>query len=309
MNAGQSGSVSFLKDLYQRFSEDECPMMASSLAYYTIFSLPALLVIVIAVAGLVWGEDAVRGRVGQELKGVVGNAGVAQLDTMVDAASKPKHGVLATVVGIAILLVGATGAVVQLQYSLNKIWRVKPDPRAGGVWPFIYKRILSFAMILTLAFLMMVSLLVTTALSAFGEQIGAWLPKDVSKALLLTVNFGVSFLVLASLFAAMFKWLPDARIRWRDVALGAILTAALFMVGKFLLGLYLGALNPNAYGPAAALVLILIWAYYSAMILFAGAEFTEVWARRSGRPSVPTAGAVRIDAAGNVYQDAAERGR
>ena len=243
------------------------------------------------------------GRVGQELKGVVGNAGVTQLDTMVTAAAKPNHGIVATVLGIVVLLVGATGVVAQLQYSLNKIWHVKPDPRAGGIWPFMQKRILSFAMILAMAFLMIVSLFVTAALTAFGQQIAAWLPGDVSKAMLQAVNFAVSFLVLAILFAALFKWLPDAKIAWSDVVVGALLTSALFMAGKSLLGLYLGMQDPTAYGSATALVLILLWAYYSAMIVFLGTEFTEVWAHRRGHKTVPSANAVKVDEAGNITSD------
>ncbi len=286
------GFVGFAGRLYERFSDDECPMMASSLAYYTIFSLPPLLVIVIALAGLVWGEQAVRGRIAQELKGVVGNAGVTQLETMIDAANQQRKGVIATAIGVVVLVVGATGVVVQMQFALNKIWHVKPDPRQGGVWQFIHRRILSFAMILALAFLLLVSLVVTTAVTAFQERIGGWLPHEVSKALLLAINFVVSLLVFAILFAAMFKWMPDARVAWRDAALGAIVTAILFLAGKLLIGLYLGTQNPSAYGPAAALVLVLIWIYYSSMIVFFGAEFVEVWAHRHGRQAKPSPGAV-----------------
>ncbi len=286
--------------IYQRFSDDECPMMASSLAYYTTFSLPPLLVIVISLAGLVWGQEAVRGRIGQELTGVVGTAGVAQLETMIDAASRPRKGLLASALGVALLLFGATGVVAQMQYSLNKICHVKPDPRQGGVWQFLHRRILSFAMILAIAFLLIVSLVVTTALAAFQERIGSWLPHDISKVLLLTVNFVFSLVVFAVLFAAMFKWMPDAKIAWRDAALGATVTAALFMIGKFALGLYLGSQDPSAYGPAAALVLILIWIYYSSMIVFLGGEFIEVWADSHGRELILSVGAVNVEDAGHI---------
>jgi membrane protein len=229
------------------------------------------------------------------MRGVVGKAGVEQIDTMMDAAKKEKRGVRASVIGIAVLLFGATGVVAQLQYAFNKIWNVKPDPRAGGIKQFVFKRILSFAMILAIAFLLLVSLVLTTVLSAFGERVGTWLPKDLSKGMLLGLDFAVSLAVASVLFAAMCKWLPDAKVAWRDAILGGFLTGLLFLVGKFLLGLYLGHQDPTAYGPAAALVLILIWTYYSSMIVFLGAEFTQVWARRHGRQIVPSPGAIRTE--------------
>ena len=172
---------------------------------------------------------------------------------------------------------------------------MKPDPRTGGIWRLIQSRILSFAMILGIAFLLIVSLVVTTALTAVGEQFGGWLSKDLSKAVLLMLNLVVSLAVLSCLFAALFKWMPDARTRWRDVLLGGCVTAALFVLGKFLLGLYLGHQNRSAYGPAAALVLILIWVYYSALILFFGAEFTRTRAERRGDSPTPKEGAVRME--------------
>jgi membrane protein len=294
MNGQAKPRTNLWKEIFQRFSDGESTVMASSLAYFTTFSLAPLLVIVVTIAGLVWGADAVRGRIGEELKGVVGPAGVQQMDIMMSAASRHGHGIWATIAGIGVLLFGATGVVVQLQYSLNKIWRVEPDSRNGGIWQFVRKRILSFGMILGMAFLLIVSLVVTAALSAVGGKMGGWLPQGISKAALLGLNFSLSFIVYVILFAALFKWIPDAKSRIRDVALGALLTAMLFIVGKFLLGLYLGKQDTGAYGPAAALVLILIWVYYSAIILFFGAEFTCVWAERHGRPPVPSAGAVGI---------------
>lgn len=283
------------KRTLQQFSEDECMMMAAALAYYTIFSLPGFLIIVIFVAGFFLGNQAVHARIGQEIQGVVGRGGVDQIDTMMKAARQGNAGIWPTLIGIAVLIFGATGIVAQLQYSLNRIWRVKADPRVGGIMPFIRKRILSFAMILAIAFVLLVSLVVTTVLNALDEKVGNWLPSTVSKDLLLAGNVAVSLVVVGAIFAAMLKWLPDARIAWRDVILGAIVTAILFEGGKFFVGLYLGRQNPSAYGPAAALVLILIWVYYSAMIFFVGAEFTEAWAQRSGRRIVPVPGAVRAD--------------
>jgi membrane protein len=195
------------------------------------------------------------------------------------------------------LLVGATGVVAQLQVALNKIWRVKADPSGSGIWRLVHTRILSFGMILGIAFLLIVSLVITTALTAVGEQLGGVLSKDVSKVLLMAINLAVSLSVLSGLFAGLFKWMPDAQSRWRHVLLGGCLTAALFILGKFLLGLYLGHQSQSAYGPAAALVLILIWVYYSALILFFGAEFTHAWAARHGAAMRPKEGAVPIETA------------
>lgn len=295
MAAAVSPRKSLWKDIAERFSADEATTMAASLAYYTIFSLAPFLLIVITVAGFVFGADAVRGRVGQELAGVVGSGGRQQLDQMMHAATQQGHGTLATVIGIAVLLFGATGVVAQLQYALNKIWRVEPDPRKSGIWPLVRARILSFAMILGIAFLLIVSLVVTAALTAIGSRFDGWISKDISTALLTALNVAVSFVVLGILFACLFKWMPDAYSRWRDVLLGGGLTSALFILGKFLLGLYLGHQNQSVYGPAAALVLILIWVYYSSLILFIGAEFTRTWAAHHGRPTSPKRGAVRIE--------------
>jgi membrane protein len=229
------------------------------------------------------------------MQGVVGKAGVEQINTMVNAANKQGRGIWATAIGVVVLLVGATGVVAQLQATLNRVWDVKADPRRGGIMRLVRKRLLSFAMILGVGFLLAVSLVLTTVLSAIGERMRDWLPSGVSGGLLFSLDVGASLIVFALLFAAMFKWLPDAKVRWRDVALGAIVTSALFIAGKFLLGFYLGRQDTSAYGPAAALVLILIWVYYSAMILFFGAEFTQVWARRHGARIEPAEGAVRIE--------------
>ena len=295
MATSASASKSLWREIPQRFSADEATTMAASLAYYTIFSLAPLLLIGITVAGFVWGADAVRGRVGQELAGIVGSGGRQQLDQMMHAAAQQGRGTWASIIGIIVLVFGATGVVAQLQYALNKIWRVEPDPRKSGIWPIVRARVLSVGMILGIAFLLIVSLVVTASLEAIGDRLGGWLSKDVSKAILMALNLVVSFAVLAVLFACLFKWMPDAQSRWRDVLLGGGLTSVLFILGKFLLGLYLGHQNQGAYGPAAALVLILIWVYYSSLILFLGAEFTRSWAEKHGWPPAPKIGAVRTE--------------
>jgi membrane protein len=274
------------------FSEDDCMTIAASIAYYTIFSLPPLLVIVIALAGAVWDESAVRGRIAGELRGVVGKSGAEQVDVMLDAANRRSSGLWATLVGSAVLLFGATGVMVQLQTALNRVFEVTPDPQKGGAWQFFRKRLLSLAMILAVTFLLIVSLVVTAALAMLGDRLSNYLAGSISRDILMSLDLAITLAIFTAIFAAMFKWLPDAKIRWRDVWVGAAVTAALFMIGKFAVGLYLGTQDPNVYGPAASLVLILIWVYYSAMILLFGAEFTRVWAERKGKRFLPVEGAI-----------------
>jgi membrane protein len=274
------------------FSDDECPMMAASLAYYTIFSLAPLLVIVISIAGLVWGNDAVRGQIEHQMRDVVGDAGVQQTNAMLDAAENRKSGAWGTVVSIAVLLFGATGVMVQLQYALNKVFEVKPDPKQGGVWQFISKRLLSFAMILAIAFLLIVSLVVTTVLTAVGDQITSRMSESTSQVLMMAIDLGISLLVIGLLFSVLIKWLPDVKLSWGTAFLAGFVTAMLFLLGKFVLGIYLGRQEESAYGPAASLVLILIWVYYSSMIFMFGAEFAQAWAQRGGRRVPPAEGAV-----------------
>lgn len=283
-----------LKRTWQEFSQDDCSVMAASLAYYTIFSLPPLLVIVITVAGFFGGADAVEGRINDEIGRVVGEGGKEQINAMIQAANQPGRGLWATIIGVAVMVFGATGVVAQLQTALNKAWQVEPDPEQGGIKNFVVKRLLSFGMILGIAFLLLVSLVLTSVLTAAGETISRLLPGEVSQGLLMAIQIGVSLLITAALFAAMFKWLPDAEVAWRDVWIGAAVTAVWFEGGKFLIGLYLGGKDPGAYGAAGSLVLILIWIYYSGWILFLGAEFTQVWARRHGDRIEPSEGAVRV---------------
>jgi membrane protein len=211
---------------------------------------------------------------------------------MVQSARRPDQGRLAAIIGLGALLFGATGALSQLQASLNRVWGVKPDPQAGGLKQFVLKRILSLAMVLVIGFLLLVALVVTTAVSAVSER---WLPGSWSRPLLLVANQGADFAVVTLLFAALFKVLPDAKISWRDVWVGAGATALLFVLGKFALGFYLGRSDiGSAFGVAGSLALILVWIYYSGLILLLGAEFTQVWARRYGTEIQPAAGAVRV---------------
>lgn len=282
--------MGLIKKTFTEFSEDDCLSMAAALAYYTVFSLPPLLVLVISIAGMFWDPATIQNSLEDEIRGMVGESGKEQIHTMIAEASAQKGKGWATAVGVIVLLVGATGAFAQLQHSLNKTWEVAPDPKQGGIVSMIMKRVLSLGMVLVMAFLLLVSLVLTTVLSAAGDTLGGLLPSGVSAVWPVIIHAVVSFLVIWLLFAAIFKFLPDARIGWRDVWIGAAITAILFMLGKMLIGLYLGTQAQGA-GPV---ILILLWIYYSAAILLIGAEFTQVWARSYGKQIEPEKGAVRV---------------
>ena len=277
------------------FWTNDCLSMAAALSYSTVFSLPALLILVLTLAGLFVSPTEVQEALQTQLGGIVGPSGQQQIESILTNARRPDIGFgVASVLGIVFLIVGATGALVQLQSSLNRTWEVKPDPRRGGVRNFLMKRVLSFGMILGIAFLLLVSLVISAALSALGGYMGRLLP-GIGAGVLELFNNLVSFGVIVVLFAAMFKFLPDAEIDWRDVWVGAGVTTFLFIVGKFLIGLYLGQSDPGQpFGAAASLAILLVWIYYASLILLLGAEFTETWANERGRGVRPERGAVRV---------------
>jgi membrane protein len=284
-----------LKSSVREFIEDDCPTMAAALSYYTVFSLPPLLVLILLLVGAVMDPQDVQGSLETNLQSLMGPRAGATVRTILQHAQLPgSGGLIATVIGIGALILGAAGVFGQLQAALNRAWGVKPDPSQGGIKTFVVKRLFTFGMILALAFLLLVSLVLSAALAAFGGALQRWLPEGFSATLLQVINFAISFGVIALLFAAMFRVLPDAKIRWRDVWLGATVTALLFVIGKTLIGIYLGHSNPGqAFGAAGSLALLLVWIYYSSMILLFGAEFTQVWADQRGAGVVPERGAVR----------------
>jgi membrane protein len=287
--------LQLLKASVREFIEDDCPTMAAALSYYTVFSLPPLLVLILVLVGALVDPQEVSGSLQTQLQSLMGPRAGQTIRTILEHAQLPGSGnVIATVVGIGVLAIGATGVFGQLQAALNRAWGVTPDPAQGGIKNFILKRVFTFGMILALAFLLLVSLILSTVLAAFGDALGRWLPQGFSATLLQAINFAISFGVITLLFAAMFRFLPDARIRWRDVWVGATVTGFLFVVGKTLIGIYLGHSNPGeAFGAAGSLALLLVWIYYSSMILLFGAEFTQVWADQRGAGVVPERGAVR----------------
>ena len=272
------------------FAADDCMTSAAALSYYTVFSLPALLVLIMLLVGSVMDPADVRGGLARQIESLMGAGAATEVRSLLEKAEQPGGGPLPTVLGILAVLFGATGAVMQLQATLDRVWGVKTV--RGGIRGFFMKRIFSLAMILALAFFLLVSLLVSAALAAFGSRLeGLGIPAP----LLLALNFVVTFAVIAAIFAAMFKFLPDARTSWRDVRIGAAFTAGLFMIGKFRIGFYLGRSNPGeAYGAAGSLALLLVWIYYSSIIVLFGAEFTETWAEERGAGVEPKEGAVRV---------------
>ena len=285
-----------LKRTFDEWKRDRCSSMAAALSYYTVFSLPPLLLLVLTVLGLVVDPSDVEGRIGQEIAGLVGPEGAAQVREMIRNVNRPEvDTTFLSVAGIIGLLIGATGALAELQQALNRAWEVAPDPEKRGLIHKLGKRVLSLGMILTVAFLLLVSLVLSAALSAFGDQLSIWLPGALSSWAIRLMSSGLSFVVIAALFGLIFKFMPDARIRWRDVAVGAVGTAVLFMAGKLLLGEYLARSDPGqAFGAAGSLALILVWVYYSSMIVLFGAEFTQVWATERGAGVQPDEDAVRV---------------
>ena len=264
-----------LKATYAEWSDDDAAQMAAALAYYTIFSLAPLLVVAIGIAGLVLGREAVQGEIVRQIAGVVGVDGASAIQDLIANASRPADSVLASVIGFLALLFGASGVVGQLKAALNRIWEV--PTKSSGFLGVLRERLASFALVLGIGFVLLVSLTINAALTAAATYLRAGLPGD--ERLWLGLNVVVVWGVEAVLFALMFKLLPDIRIRWADVWMGALLTALLFELGKLLLGYYLGRAGiSSAYGAAGSLIVILVWVYYSAQILFFGAEFTQVYA-------------------------------
>jgi len=270
-----------LQETWGEWNKDNAPRLGAALAYYTIFSLAPLLMIVIAIAALVFGREAAQGRIVAEIQGVVGEASAQAIQAMIDKAREPAAGIFATVVSLITLLLGATGVVNELKSTLNTIWNVQ-SPNLGLLGT-LKARLMSLAFVLGIGFLLLVSLVVSAVLAALNAFMSPWLSSPWLVYVWQAVNFVVSLGVITVVFAMLYRFLPDTEIPWRDVWVGAGITAVLFEVSKFLIGLYLGKSSiGSAYGTAGALVLILVWIYYAALVFLFGAEFTEVYARCYG---------------------------
>lgn len=292
-----------LREAATGWVDDNATRLSAALAFYTILSIAPLFVIAIAIAGMAFGEEAATGALTDQLRGLLGDAGAEVAKTTVEKADKPKAGTIATIIGIVTLLFGAAGVFGELQGALNTIWNVKLKPGVG-IWAKVKQRFLSFGMVLVIGFLLLVSLVMTTALTAFGGYLEGQAPGVPT--LMRLANFVLSFAVVAALFALIFKYLPDAQVAWKDVWFGALVTAALFTVGKYLIGLYLGTAGVGTpFGAAGSMVAFVVWVYYSGLIVFFGAELTQVAAKRAGREIKPAENAEPADAKHDEKEPAA----
>lgn len=269
-----------LIDAFNRFYEDRAGTMGAAIAFYTIFSIAPMLILVIAIAGFVFGEDAARGAVAEELAGLVGPDSAKAIQALIESAGNLGSGIVATALGIATLVIGATTVFTELQTSLNVIWRAPPQP-ASTIRQIVRARLLSLSLITGIGFLLLVSLVVSALLAAFSGYIGEALPGG--ETFLGALNFVISFIVTTALFGLIYRILPDVWIAWRDVLFAAAVTSLLFTIGKVLIGLYIGrSAVASSYGAAGAFVVVLIWVYYSAQIFLFGAEIAHVYATRHG---------------------------
>ena len=291
-----------LVQTFTDFQDDKCTRIAAALSYYTIFSLAPLLTLAMAIGGLVLEPEDVQGKIEQQVKSLVGDDGAKQVRTMIEAAegggdeeSEKRTGILATIISSGVLLVGLIGLIGQMQAAMNDVWEVKPDPDQSFFRRMVVSRLLSFGMLAAAGFLLLVSLLLSTVISVVGDSISSLIPGLASETVLQIVNFTLSFVVITALFAAIFKYLPDAKVGWHDVAVGSAVTALLFVIGKSLIGLYLGSKNmESTYGAAGSMALLLTWIYYSSIIFLLGAEFTQAWAKIRGDGIEPSDFAIKV---------------
>lgn len=282
-----------LKDTVTDWLDDKAARLAAALAFYTLLSLAPLLIIAVSVAGLVFGDEAARGEITGQLQGLLGVQGAEAIESVLANAKSPTSGVLGTIVGVVVLLFGASGVFGELQGALDQIWEV--EPKSGrGVKGFLRDRFFSFTLVLGVGFLLLVSLVLSAVLAAVGGFMASHLPGG--EVVWQVINFAISLGVMTVLFALIFKVVPDVQIEWRDVWIGALVTAALFALGKLGIGMYLGRSSIGSpFGAAGSVVVLVVWVYYSAQILFFGAEFTQVYARHRGSRMTPSDNAVAIE--------------
>lgn len=280
------------------WSNDYAPSMGAAISYYTVFSLAPLLVIVIAVAGAVFGREAVQGLISQQISGIVGAQGAKMVEGLIAASSDTSKGLVASLISIVVLIVGATTVFNELQSALDRIWKVPESAKPSGIWGLLKERLLSFGLVLGVAFLLMVSLVVSAGLAAVSSWAGGLMPGWT--ILLYIINLVISLSLFTTMFAAIYRFMPSTHVAWRDVWIGAFVTAVLFEVGKILIGLYLGKSGMSeSFEAAGALVVLLAWVYYASQIFLLGAEFTKAYADADRPP-----GTVRVVHQDNPTRDA-----
>jgi membrane protein len=283
-----------LKETFKGFVEVDGLKLSAALSYYTIFSLPPLLIIIISLSGIFFSTDAVRGELFGQINGLIGNDAALQMQETMRNVELPNSDVFATVIGAIILLIAASGVFSEIQDSINHIWGIKAKPKRA-MTKFMYNRLMSFSMIGSVGFLLLVGLIINSLTDVLNERLAIILPQD-AVILFHIVNTLIFFIIIALLFSLTFRVLPDGKIALRDCVIGASFTAFLFMIGKFAIGIYLGKLNiASIYGAAGSIILILVWIYYSAAILYFGAEFTKVYADTHGQKIIPYAYSVQIE--------------
>lgn len=282
-----------LRQAFTEFINDHGLKFSASLSYYTVFSLGPVLIIIISLAGIFFGRDAVEGKIYWQIKGLVGDSAALQIQDIISNIEQSQFSQSGAVLGVVFLLIGATGVFTEMQDSINYIWSIKTKPKRGLV-KFLFDRLLSFSLIISFGFVLMVSLGVHALMDLLYDKLQVYFPQAMV-VVFQGLNYVVLFLIISSLFAIIFKILPDARIRWKDAFVGAAFTAVLFLLGKFLIGVYLGNSNVGlTYGAAASVVIILLWVYYTSIILYFGAEFTKIYTMNFGGGIVPEKTAVFI---------------
>jgi len=282
-----------LKETFNEFMEDNVMNLSAALSYYTIFSLPPLLIIIISLSGIFLGEDAVRGELFGQINGLVGNEAAMQIQEAIKNVKLSGSTMFATIFSIAILLVGASGVFAEIQNSINYIWGIKAKPNKGLI-KFLKNRLVSFSMIGAVGFLLMVGLIVNSTMDLLSNRLMTYFADDFV-IFFYILNYLIVFIIIITLFTIIFKSLPDGKVVLRDCIIGASFTAVLFLLGKFAIGFYLGSSTiASVYGAAGSVILILVWVYYSAIILYFGAEFTKVYAITHGKNIIPNAYSVKI---------------
>ena len=282
-----------LKKTFIGFLDDNAFKLSASLSYYTIFAIGPLLLIIISLAGIFFGKEAVQGKLYGQIRGLVGNDAAIQIQSIIQNISQAHHGTLGAIIGIIVLVIGATGVFTEIQDSINYIWSVKAKPKKSWL-KFLINRLISFSLVVSMGFVLLVSLILNALMDILSEKL-IRLFKDYTIYLFYVLNMLIIFIIITGLFAVIFKVLPDAKIKWKEALIGAGFTALLFLLGKFLIGYYLGQSDMGiTFGTAASIVIILSWVYYSSLILYFGAEFTKIYAIETGSRIVPNETAVFI---------------